>query len=122
MGIRSTVGLCVKKEHLNDKLRGIIAAALCCDLMNAKPVSEDEVEENEEGAIFVVEGLKWYEFNPEVSALMSALEAIPDEDYLLIDACYEYPESSDPVGDWKDNPWGMAKAVCVDVEWSSLEG
>jgi hypothetical protein len=116
MGIRSTVGLCVKKEHLNDKLRGIIAAALL--------ISEDDVEENEEGAIFVVEGIKWNGLDPEVSEVlsvsevMSALEAIPDEDYLLIDACYEYPESSGPFGAWFDNPWGMAKVVCVDVEWA----
>ena len=117
MGIRSDVVVCMKSEiykKLSDESRHFLQH-------NAR-LAEPEPE----GIGFIFEDIKWYRYSgdTEIEKLYSDLadldgEGIIDtEDYIIIEACPEYPshDSDGDEGAWWDNPWGFRKEISVSID------
>ena len=110
MGIRSDVAIAIKKETF---------AALSVRSQMFVRETFGEAGENEEGLLFHTEYIKWYtQSNPEITKLYEELYELDDESYLIIEACHDYPESTDgDIGGWIDNPWEVFRSVCVSIDW-----
>jgi len=119
MGIRSDVFVATK-EHI---------------FLNLKPETQKFLEEmsdqsskKPEGRAFIFESVKWYRDDyPEIVELYDALKYLTsspengfyEEDYIIIEACGEYPEyDENNIGEWHDNPWEAHKEVSVTVHVS----
>jgi hypothetical protein len=72
-----------------------------------------------DGVAFIFEDIKWYRhYDKEIDKLYSDLAPQDIEDYIVIEACPEYPsdESAGDEGVWWDNPWGFRKEINVTIE------
>jgi hypothetical protein len=80
---------------------------------------EAEVLENAEGTAYNIEDVKWYpSHNTDVGELYSFLRSLERSSFIVIDACYDYPESNEnDAGEWFDNPWNAHKHVRVSIEF-----
>jgi len=109
MGIRSEVGFAAKPnvvENLSEEARATITRYF------------GEVhDQHEEGTLWFVERIKWYsDTYDDLISLYAELENFDDEDYIIVQACYDYPTLDEGnIGDWRDNPWNMYKEVSVRV-------
>ena len=110
MGIRSDVAIAIKNETF---------AALSARSQLMVREDFEEVEKNDEGLLFHCNGIKWYTTSDsDIIRLYEELNELDDESYLIIEACGEYPESTDgDLGSWYDNPWGVFKDVRVSIDW-----
>jgi len=119
MGIRSGVGLCVKREHLPEgsELGKIISKAF--EIEDSWPNQCDAYLERPEGLLIYISQISWNPCdNLPHAELVSALNDLPDEDYLLLEACYDYPSSEENcIGEWFENPWGMRRSVLAEVRF-----
>jgi len=110
MGVRSDIVVCMKSEiykKLSDESRHFLER----DARLAAPEPE--------GIAFIFEDIKWYRnYDKEIDKLYSDLAPQDIEDYIVIEACPEYPsdESSGDEGAWWDNPWGFRKEINVTIE------
>jgi len=110
MGTRSDIVVCMKSEiykKLSDESRHFLQH----DARLAAPEPE--------GIAFIFEDIKWYRYSDkEIDKLYSDLAPQDIEDYIVIEACPEYPsdESSGDEGAWWDNPWGFRKEINVTIE------
>ena len=100
MSIRSTVGIALKNE-------------VFYHLANAHPVAIDFLGDwcshrlqNKAGVFFYLHKVNWSTDN----ALYEALKSIDDGDYLIREACHDYPmlDSAGNAGSWDDNPWKLS--------------
>lgn len=112
MGIRSEVAVAVKNNVLEAMSQEQIARWFgdC-----------DEVLEHKEGKLFHWEGVKWYRgLDSDVDSLYEFLgQDGRENDYLVVEACHDYPESEDGnAGSWVDNPWDIYKFHTVGVHIS----
>lgn len=73
--------------------------------------------EHAEGFAYVWRDVKWYiERDENISQLYAWLEDVDVEDFEIIVAYHEYPESDgDDRGGWYDNPWNAHKNVAVSL-------
>ena len=111
MSIRSDVGLALKASTV-EMLEGQYLRVyqwLCGDAV--------EHAFRLEGELFIFEHVKWGNGHPNVDALYEILRGYSDEDYLVVEACSEYPseESEYDAGGWLDNPWRLRKELIVRV-------
>ncbi len=114
MGVRSDAFVCLKylahdemPERLKQMLKGGYGAS---------------VQLHPEGAAYVIEDVKWYvDEHQELRELYAYLGSIPDEEYLVIVACHDYPDSTDgDKGGWLDNPWEACRVITVKIEFQSF--
>ena len=112
MGIRSDVFVALKKE-LVEKLPA----------KHDKLLREGfgaEVLEHADGRAYFMTFVKWYvDLDSELRALYAWLDKkASDEDFIIVEACHDYPESHDgDAGDWGDNPWGACRYVRAGIEF-----
>ena len=113
MGVRSDVAIAVKKETF---------AALSVRSQLFVRETFGEAGENEEGLLFHTEHIKWYtQSNPEITKLYEELYELDDESYLIIQACHDYPETTDgDIGGWHENPWEVFRDVRVSIDWCEV--
>jgi hypothetical protein len=98
MGIRSEVGIAVKKEFV-EAFKDVLKSV---DL----GLKEDEIKEKEEGSLFIYESIKWYTDEQDIQKITTYLHGIGDENYRLIEVGSEYPDTGDDLGSW-DNPFNL---------------
>jgi len=105
MGVRSDVAVLMKHRVF----------ASMPDLAK-KLLSEcDEEHRDDEGVLFHFLQVKWYG-GKDIDALNDALDKEEDEDWLIIEACHDYPCTEDySTGDWVENPWNAFKQVSVSI-------
>ena len=114
MGVRSDVFLCLKNlahdempERIKKMLKGGYGAS---------------VQLHPEGSAYVIESVKWYvDEHQELRELYAYLDTLSLEEYRVIVACHDYPESTDgDQGAWFDNPWGARRVTTVSIEFQSF--
>ena len=112
MGIRSDVAVALKK-NVWDNLTAESKSTL--DDWFQEPASETQ----EGHILFYEERIKWYQGYDDLAQLYAELIGVfDDEDYLIIKACHDYPESDEGnLGGWYDNPWEIYKNWEVSLEW-----
>lgn len=115
MGVRSDVGLAIKRNvytSLTVEQRGKIA-----EIIN----QVDETIEHDEGFLFTWRSVKWYHDSFQVlKDLYSVLESLKADDFLVVVATPEYPESTDgDCGDWWNNPWELRKYSTCTLEFDN---
>tara|TARA_Y100000310_G_scaffold287389_1_gene312243 strand:+ start:536 stop:901 length:366 start_codon:yes stop_codon:yes gene_type:complete len=82
-----------------------------CDL-------ESGVKLKDDGVAFRWKCTKWYigEY-PELISLYKDLAREECEDYIILEACSEYPERDESDrGEWYENPWNFYKCVTSTIE------
>ena len=115
MGIRSDVGLCVKRnpwDSLTVSQRESIQQVMSWT---------DKTLEHSQGYLFAWESVKWYHTDyDEIKALYRVLDELEPKDFILICSTPEYPDEDDADrGDWWDNPWDLRKIVDVRLEFDT---
>lgn len=109
MGVRSDVGIALKTEH-------------CERLVELTKEHSPFIYRAPEGNLFVWHDIKWYTDSPGYIAhtVTDFLKGIPEEDYLVVEACAEYPESEGADdGSWDENPWGLQKITTCVLEYDN---
>jgi hypothetical protein len=109
MGVRSDVGLAVKKaawEEAPESFRDFWIS------------ESDEVLEDDEGTLFVLKDYKWYTDYEDIRDVLSYLRSRP-EDYLCVEACSEYPDADSEEGEWRDNPWNLTLNISVTLSYEA---
>ena len=121
MGIRSDVAIAMKEyvyENLSPEAKKILEEWGFEEREVREP--EQVRDEDDAGRLFVTQDVKWYYFDYEdIIAFMKHLNDDHDEeDWLLIQACHDYPESTEgDEGGWHDNPFDFCKRVSVELAW-----
>jgi hypothetical protein len=115
MGIRSDVGLAIKRNaytSLTVEQRGKIAGVI---------KDADATHEHDEGFLFTWRDVKWYhDTHQDLMDLYSVLESLKADDFLVVVATPEYPDSTDgDAGDWYDNPWDLRKYSTCTLEFDN---
>ena len=111
MSTRSDVGLAIKTEAFEALPASVKAFLAETDFFDTKL-------EHEEGRLFHVQCIKWDDFAPPISDLYAALKELDGEDFIIIEACHDYPDSENgDRGDWVDNPWGLEQVTTTSVEF-----
>ena len=110
MGIRSDVAIAVKKETF---------AALSARSQLMVRENFEEVEKDDEGILFHCNDIKWYTgSNSDIIRLYEELYELDDDSYLIIQACHDYPETTDgDLGAWYENPWEVYRDIRVSIDW-----
>lgn len=74
-----------------------------------------------EGTAYSMEHVKWYQNDDEeLIQFYNFLdnENIAYSDFIVIEACYDYPESTDAdSGAWHNNPWGAHRYVRTGIDF-----
>lgn len=104
MGIRSHVGVAIKHRMLK---------RLSQETITFLHNDACKIHETNEGKLFEFFEIKWHHTTyPELIKLYDEVRAGPDEDFYIVQACHDYPESTDgDDGDWVDNPWNLYRVV-----------
>ena len=122
MGVRSDVGIAMKEyvfQNLSEKAKKFLEEWEF-DERDAH-LTPDEKDEDNAGRLFVTSDVKWYSHDYEdIIAFMRHLHDDHDEeDWLLLQACHDYPESTEgDAGEWDDNPFDFYKSVSVELNWN----
>ena len=114
MGVRSDVFMCFKNlahDEMDEPLKRMLTEGY-----GAK------VYLNPEGTAYVIEDVKWYvDEREELRRLYAYLDTLSLEEYLVIVACHDYPDSTDgDRGAWFDNPWDARRVTTVRIEFDAL--
>ena len=108
MGIRSDVVVALKKNLVDD---------LTEEQKTAWFGAADRKLEHEEGTLYHWDHTKWY--FEEYDHLVSLYEWLYNQDYddfLVVVACHDYPESFDgDLGAWTDNPWNAHRMISISI-------
>lgn len=112
MGIRSDVFLAVKTDiasEFNEKFGPMLREEYGA-----------EVFEHAEGTAYFMDYVKWYhDIYDDLVEMYRWLDAQEDdENYIIIQACSEYPEDhNEDLGAWDENPWGACRVVSVSIQF-----
>ena len=111
MGIRSDVAIAIKNEAFE-----VLSVR---SQMMVREHFEEAAEIHDEGMLFHCKDIKWYTgTDPDLIRLYSELNELNDEDFLILQACHDYPETTDgDLGGWIDNPWEVYRDVRVSIDW-----
>jgi len=121
MGVRSDVGIAMKEyvfQNLSEKAKKFLEEWGFEEQTVYKP--ENEKDEDQAGRLFMTTDVKWYHHSYEdIQAFMRHLnDDHDDDDWLLLQACHDYPDSNDgDGGEWHDNPFNLCKHVTVELSW-----
>jgi len=113
MGIRSDVAVALKKnvwDGLSEESRSTLTEWF----------HEPESTTKEGHVLLHNEHIKWYhDSHKDLRDFYSELlYNFDDEDYLIVKACHDYPETTNgDLGEWHDNPWNIYKSVSVSIQW-----
>ena len=122
MGVRSDVGIAMKEyvfQNLSEKAKKFLEEWGFEEQTVYKP--ENEKDEDQAGRLFMTSDVKWYHHDYEdIRDFMHHLhEDHDDDDWLLLQACHDYPDSNDgDGGEWHDNPFNLCKHVTVELSWA----
>lgn len=116
MGVRSDVGLAIKRDCWAS-----LSVEDRASIQEVVDWKDTKTYENHEGFLFTWTDVKWYRKNYEdLLRLYKVLDKLDGHDYLLICATPEYPEDcGDDLGGWLDNPWNLHKYVSCTIEFDS---
>tara|TARA_R110002126_G_scaffold57851_2_gene153099 strand:+ start:788 stop:1165 length:378 start_codon:yes stop_codon:yes gene_type:complete len=124
MGIRSDVGLALSRTGAEALRAAGYDVTLLFDTVDVIEGSRADIESGKVdpadiGAeLHTVQDIKWYvDSYEDIKALYRELEKLDDEDYLLLQACSEYPDSGDDRGDYYCNPFDLCKRVSAVLNW-----
>ena len=121
MGVRSDVGITMKEyvyQNLSVKAKEFLKEWGFEESARRKP--EEVNDEDDAGRLLTTSDVKWYHFDYEdIQAFMKHLNEHHDEDdWLLLQACHDYPETNDgDEGGWYNNPFDFVKNVSVELAW-----
>ena len=121
MGVRSDVGIAMKEyvfQNLSEKAKKFLEEWGFEEQTAYK--SESKKDEDQAGRLLMTTDVKWYHHEYEdIWAFMKHLhEDHDDDDWLLLQACHDYPESTEgDDGGWYDNPFDFTKNVSVELSW-----
>ena len=121
MGVRSDVGIAMKEyvyQNLSVKAKEFLKEWGFEESARRKP--EEVNDEDDAGMLLTTSDVKWYHFDYEdIQAFMKHLNEHHDEDdWLLLQACHDYPETNDgDEGGWYNNPFDFVKNVSVELAW-----
>jgi len=116
MGIRSDVFVGMKHEVQN-KVNS--ATGKSGKLVRSLLAEADDYLMADDGVAYVFTDVKWYMDDEAVSALYELLRSCDDEDYIVVMACHDHPESDEgDVGSWFDNPWEARRVTSVTIEYN----
>lgn len=117
MGIRSDVFVGMKHGVQNKINDGVGTDA---NMVRSLLASADDRLESDEGVAYVFRDVKWYmDEDEELAALYELLSSIDDDDYIVIEACHDYPDSDEgDAGCWNDNPWNARRVVRATIEYN----
>ena len=121
MGVRSDVGIAMKEyvyQNLSVKAKEFLEEWGFEE--SARRTSEEVNDEDDAGRLLTTSDVKWYHFDyDDIQAFMKHLNEHHDEDdWLLLQACHDYPESNDgDEGGWYNNPFDFTKNVSVELAW-----
>ena len=122
MGIRSDVAIAMKEyvyENLSPEVRKILEEWGFEEVSKYEPQTEKNQDLDDAGRLFATNDVKWYSDYEDVTALYKHMrEAHDEEDWIIIQACHDYPDSTDgDEGGWYDNPFNLSKSVSVELAW-----
>jgi len=131
MGVRSDVAIVMKEAvrgHLTPEIKVFLeewgfyeqARVDESDITKDESVQYGRITKDDLGSLFIAEGVKWYHFEyDDIAAFYKYMNENHDpEDWLIVQACHDYPESTDgDEGEWHDNPFGLRKCVSVELAW-----
>tara|TARA_Y100000389_G_C17326520_1_gene445872 strand:+ start:164 stop:532 length:369 start_codon:yes stop_codon:yes gene_type:complete len=121
MGVRSDVGIAMKEyvyENLSVKAKEFLEEWGFEESARRKP--EEVNDEDDAGRLLTTSDVKWYSHDyDDIIAFMKHLNEHHDEDdWLLLQACHDYPEANDgDEGGWYNNPFDFVKNVSVELAW-----
>ena len=110
---KNDVGIAVKAEFVEDLVKKF-------PWLEEHPKHVVAQDGKEVGTLFIVEDINWNTVVPgELGhTVTAALNAIGEDNYLLVDACHDYPTSDEgDKGEWHDNPWWLSKCVSVELTY-----
>lgn len=114
MSSRSKVVIAIRYS-VWEKISGVVRD--CLD-------EADELLQKPEGFLFIFDEIRWpivlvegdINSSDPCEQLVGFLKTQPESDYLVVEACYDYPDSDDgDMGKWTDNPWDIRRVVSVDI-------
>ena len=110
MGIRSDVFFAHKSSlSLPQKFVDMLTQNFGAEILNHK-----------EGVAYNMQYVKWHLSYEELVDFYSFLNDQSDDDFVVIEACQDYPESTDgDAGAWNDNPWGAYRFVRTGIEFDA---
>ena len=121
MGIRSDVGIAMKEyvfQNLSEKAKKFLEEWGFEEQTAYKP--EIEKDEDQAGRLFMTTDVKCYHHSYDyiISFMRHLNDDHDDDDWLLLQACHDYPDSNDgDEGGWHDNPFDFTKNVSVELAW-----
>ena len=121
MGVRSDVGIAMKEcvfQNLSEKAREFLEEWGFEERSVYKPLGEKD--QDDVGRLLITEGVKWYsQTYPDIMAFLKHLDDYhDDEDWLIVTATPDYPDSNDgDGGEWFENPFNLCKRVTVELSW-----
>lgn len=112
MGISSDVFLAVKAA-IQDEFKDAFEQMLA-ENYGAK------VYLHPEGTAYYMDDVKWYhDIYNDLVDMYRWLNAQDEENYLVIQACAEYPDDHEgDGGDWQENPWGAERYYRVGIDFN----
>jgi len=122
MGVRSDVGIAMKEyvfQNLSEKAKKFLEEWEFDEREAYKP--EQVKDEDDAGRLFVTQDVKWYhhEYDDIIAFMKHLNDDHDEEDWLIIQACHDYPESTDgDEGGWYNNPFDFYKNVSVELSWN----
>ena len=121
MGVRSDVAIAMKEcifQNLSEKAREFLEEWGFEERSVYKPLGEKD--QDDAGWLLITEEVKWYsQTYPDIIAFLKHLDDYhDDEDWLIVAATPNYPDSNDgDGGEWHDNPFNLCKHVTVELSW-----
>jgi hypothetical protein len=107
MGIRSDVGLALRKNVTIPTAVQVQLDVLCTKRLF-----------HQEGTLLLFKNIKWDPFYVDVDLFLRWLqEDVDNQDYLLVEACFDYPDPDAISGDWYDNPWNLTTHISVELRY-----
>lgn len=75
-----------------------------------------------DGVMVLLKDVEWDTSDDWVASVYSFLQGQRNGDWLLLEACHDYPTDEDnDAGAWRDNPWSCRKVVSVNIEHDGEE-
>lgn len=114
MSILSDVGVALKHK---------VFESLSPESMNFLSTADEKHVDRQKGMLFVFYNVKWNDHIPDVSSFLEDLSSYGDEfayseeDFLIVEACHDFPSHENTEGEWEDNPWNLCLNLSVSLSY-----